>query len=90
MSSLEVLKLVAGGASIGLAAAILLLVNGRIAGISGIYAQFIKGDLGAYRWRLAFLLGLLLPGLYLVFEKQLPQFSVGTVSLAVAGLLVGI
>lgn len=90
MSTLEVLKLIAGGLSIGSAAAILLLVNGRIAGISGIYAQFIKADLGAFHWRLAFLLGLVLPAIYLIIQQHPLQFGVGTVSLAVAGLLVGI
>jgi len=48
----------AGGALIGLASAALLLVSGRIAGVSGILGRSFfpaKGDLG---WRLAFLAGL--------------------------------
>jgi hypothetical protein len=47
-----------GGALIGLASALLLLANGRIAGISGILGRSFfpaAGDLG---WRLAFLIGL--------------------------------
>lgn len=47
-----------GGALIGLAAALLLLANGKIAGVSGILGRSLSpapGDLG---WRVAFLLGL--------------------------------
>ena len=82
----------AGGALIGLAAAMFLLFNGRIAGISGILGgllQWPKGDIG---WRIAFLLGLVAaPAAYGLFAA-LPavQVDAGTATLVVAGLLVGI
>ena len=82
----------AGGALIGLAAAMFLLFNGRIAGISGILGgllQWPKGDIG---WRIAFLLGLVAaPAAYGLFAA-LPavQVEAGTATLVVAGLLVGI
>lgn len=88
----------AGGILIGLAAAMLLLVNGRIAGISGILGGLLSRafpgpaaeDDGA--WRFAFLAGLVAaPLLYGAFAA-LPavQVDAGTGTLAVAGLLVGV
>jgi uncharacterized membrane protein YedE/YeeE len=48
-----------GGALIGLAAALLLLLNGRVAGISGILGGIIKSNVPGDRfWRVAFVLGL--------------------------------
>ena len=49
----------AGGAVIGLAAAMLLLFNGRIAGISGIVGGLLRPKAGDVRWRMAFLIGLI-------------------------------
>ena len=49
----------AGGVLIGLATAMFLLLNGRIAGISGILGGLLqptKGDIG---WRVAFMAGLI-------------------------------
>ena len=82
----------AGGALIGLAAAMFLLFNGRIAGISGILGgllQWPKGDIG---WRLAFLLGLIAAPLAYGLFAPLPVVMVdaGTATLVAAGLLVGI
>jgi uncharacterized membrane protein YedE/YeeE len=47
-----------GGALIGTAAALLLLANGRVAGISGILAGALAPARGDFAWRVAFLLGL--------------------------------
>jgi uncharacterized membrane protein YedE/YeeE len=47
-----------GGALIGLASALLMLLTGRIAGISGILGETLTG--GDKQWRLAFIAGLLL------------------------------
>jgi uncharacterized membrane protein YedE/YeeE len=80
-----------GGALIGLAAALLLLLNGRIAGISGILGGLLTGTKGELGWRLAFVLGLLAaPWLYAQFAA-LPAVRVdaGAPALVVAGLLVG-
>lgn len=83
----------AGGVLIGLAASLLVLANGRIAGISGIVAGLFRpaggGEAG---WRLAFVAGLLAsPWLYrLVANWPEPQIDAGPVALIVAGLLVGL
>ena len=82
----------AGGMLIGLAAAILILFNGRIAGISGIAGGLLRPRPGDVAWRLAFLAGLLAtPLLYRLFHV-LPEARVeaGTPALLVAGLLVGL
>ena len=62
---MEFIHLIAGGAAIGSAAAILIALNGRIAGISGIYSHLLQLRPGFLGWRVMFLLGLLLPGLWL-------------------------
>lgn len=49
----------AGGALIGLAAALLMLANGRVAGISGIVGGLLRPVVGDARWRIAFICGLL-------------------------------
>ena len=82
----------AGGMLIGLAAALLILVNGRIAGISGITGRLLgKITSGERAWRLLFLAGLLAaPWLWrMVAPLPTPQIQAGTALLVVAGLLVG-
>jgi hypothetical protein len=54
-----------GGALIGLAAALLLYWNGRIAGISGIVGGLLRARRGEIAWRGAFIGGLLAGGLVL-------------------------
>lgn len=82
----------AGGVIIGLAAAMFILLNGRIAGISGVLGGLFKPKRGDISWRMAFIAGLVgSPLLYaLVTELPRPQIDVGYVGLVVAGLLVGI
>jgi uncharacterized membrane protein YedE/YeeE len=81
-----------GGLLIGLAAAMLLLANGRIAGISGIVGGLLRPARGDIGWRLAFLLGLLAaPLVWLAFQAMPPaQIDHAPGLLAIAGLLVGI
>jgi uncharacterized protein len=91
----------AGGIMIGLATAMLLLLNGRIAGISGILGELLsrafdrRGDAAGQNdigWRIAFLAGLAAaPVLYGLFAA-LPEVQVAaeTGTLVAAGLLVGI
>jgi len=55
----------AGGALIGGGSATLLLLNSRIAGVSGILGDVIRGVAGEQGWRIAFFLGLLIPALLL-------------------------
>jgi hypothetical protein len=81
----------AGGATIGLAAAILLLANGRIAGISGIVGGLMRNKSGDISWRAAFVIGLVAaPILYRAFAT-LPQSRIDASwpVLILAGLLVG-
>ena len=53
---------VIGGAIIGLSAAFLLLVKGRIAGISGIAGGIFLPEKGDLAWRIFFVIGLILGG----------------------------
>ena len=82
----------AGGALIGLAAALLLLFNGRIAGVSGIVGGLIKPRLHDASWRIAFVGGLIVAPLIWQLFNQLPtiQINVDYGLLIIAGLLVGI
>ncbi|WP_338679693.1 YeeE/YedE family protein [Janthinobacterium sp. TB1-E2] len=82
----------AGGMLIGLAAALLILFNGRIAGISGIVGGLLRPHSGDLGWRIAFLAGLIgTPLLYQLWQALPPvQIDAGTPALIVAGLLVGV
>jgi uncharacterized membrane protein YedE/YeeE len=83
---------VVGGALIGAAAGGLLLVNGRIAGISGILASAARGEPGLWRW--TFLAGFIVAGAASSFTGFGQVGSVDDVipgsfaTLAIAGLLV--
>lgn len=82
----------AGGLLIGLAAAIFVLLNGRIAGISGILGGLLKPAKGDVSWRAAFVLGLIgSPLLYALFATvPTPHIDAGWGALVLAGLLVGV
>ncbi|MEJ5149638.1 YeeE/YedE family protein [Comamonas sp. MYb396] len=91
-SAFTPLAALAGGALIGLAAVLLVLFNGRIAGISGIVAALLPPRPQPGAWRLAFVAGLLAaPWLYQLFAP-LPATSSPAAwpLLVLAGLLVGI
>ena len=82
----------AGGVLIGLAAAMFALLNGRIAGISGVIGGLFNPAKGDVVWRAAFILGLVgAPLVYMLFSV-LPalQIDAGYGALVVAGLFVGI
>jgi uncharacterized protein len=82
----------AGGMLIGLAAALLLLLNGRIAGISGIVGGLLKPVRNDVAWRVAFVAGLVGAPLVYALFAALPamQVDAGYGTLVVAGLLVGV
>ena len=82
----------AGGALIGLATAIFVLFNGRIAGISGVLAGLLKPTKGDVAWRAAFVGGLLAGPLVYVLMADAPTLRIdaGFGAIAVAGLLVGV
>lgn len=81
-----------GGALIGLAAALLVLGSGRIAGISGIVGGLLRPRGGDVTWRVLFVAGLVLaPALWGVFTALPPAtIDAGWGTLIVAGLLVGL
>lgn len=54
-----------GGVIIGIAVSVLLLFNGRVTGISGIIGGILNRDIADKSWRILFILGLLLGGLFL-------------------------
>ncbi len=82
----------AGGLLIGFAASVLLIFNGKIAGISGIVGQALNRSLHGQGWRYAFLIGLIISPLIYGFFKAIPQISITTSDtiIIIAGLLVGI
>lgn len=81
-----------GGALIGLAASLLLIASGRIAGISGIVSGLLVGNRGDRAWRAAFLAGLLAAGVALALASPsvVHPSPRSLVPLVVAGLLVGV
>jgi uncharacterized membrane protein YedE/YeeE len=81
-----------GGLLIGLAVAMFVLVNGRIAGISGILGGLLRPVPGERGWRIAFLLGLVAAPLVYTLAAPLPAMRIdaGTGTLIAAGLLVGV
>lgn len=82
-----------GGCLIGLAALVLMALNGRIAGISGIVQGAVAGPGGERGWRWLFIAGLVL-GAFLTLAWRDAGFAPRTgyppVLLMAAGLLVGI
>jgi uncharacterized membrane protein YedE/YeeE len=81
-----------GGLLIGLAVALFVLFNGRIAGISGIVGGLLRPAPGERGWRIAFLLGLVAAPLVYTLAAPLPAMRIdaGTGTLIAAGLLVGV
>ncbi len=82
----------AGGVLIGAAASLFVLLNGRIAGISGLLASLLEPGAEGRDEKLLFLIGLLLAPLPWVLFGRLPvlQFQSGWFGLLIAGLLVGV
>lgn len=82
----------AGGLLIGLAAAMFVLLNGRIAGISGVLGGLFHPSAGNTGWRVAFLGGLVVaPLAYTLLGGELVvRIDTGFGALAAAGLLVGL
>lgn len=81
-----------GGALMGLAASMLLLFSGRVAGISGVAGGLFRPSAGDLSWRVLFIAGLVAGGAVLLLVNP-EVFHVGIhrsfAALAVAGLLVG-
>ena len=83
-----------GGLLIGLAAVLMMLGNGRIAGVSGILASLlISAPSNGSSWRGAFIAGILggaaLAAIAGVYDPRLVEFPATGLLAAVAGLMVG-
>src|ERR671911_1444506 len=81
-----------GGLLIGLAVTLVLLLNGRIAGISGIVGGLVNPKAGDTLWRAAFVAGLILGALAYVLVKGGPtpvDVLASPPAILVGGLLVG-
>ena len=86
----------AGGVLIGIGVAMLVLLNGRIAGVSGVVGGLMGGLLrpvrGDVAWRAAFVIGLVAAPLVYLLVAPPPELRVDAQygALALAGLLVGV
>jgi uncharacterized membrane protein YedE/YeeE len=91
MTFVAAMRGLAGGALIGLAAAMVLVVHGRIAGISGILGRSLDQDDGR-TFRLGFLAGLIATGAILaaIAPSAFGASVRGLPGLALAGALVGV
>ena len=93
MTDFEVLMPLTGGILIGIAASMMLLFSGRIAGVSGIFGGIMFQQGKERAWRLSFIFGLIAGGILLyTINAEFFENSSGRGLLAVniAGLLVGI
>ena len=81
-----------GGMLIGLAAAMFVLLNGRVAGISGVLGGLLTPVRGDVMWRVAFVGGIVVaPLAYSLFLTLPPvQIDANYAALVAAGLLVGV
>lgn len=87
----EALIALGGGVLIGLSATLLLAMNGRVAGISGILEKVLPPQSEDARWRMAFLISMVVTGIAL--SPALPE-AYTTIDrpillVVLAGLLVG-
>jgi uncharacterized membrane protein YedE/YeeE len=90
MSATEILLPVSGGVLIGLAALMLIALNGRVMGMSGIWAGVVRlGD--DIKWRMAFVAGLVAGPVLLALLGRSGKVEIDTPLplFVLAGLLVG-
>ncbi len=81
-----------GGALLGLSATMLLMINGKVAGISGIVNGVLSPKRNDLFWRLFFLIGMVAGGALsvMLIDIEIPSTeSIPTFVLVIAGLLVG-
>ncbi len=92
MAEANVVGGIIGGGLIGLASLMLLALNGRIAGVSGIVGGILTGSAGDRWWRAAFVVGLIAGAeVYALARGGLPlHMQAQGLGLIAAGLLVGI
>jgi len=88
----EVMLAVGGGILIGIAASVLLALNGRVAGVSGILGGLVPPQTGDANWRVSFLVGMVLAGLVMVpvLPDHYASLDRPYWTVVLAGLLVGV
>ena len=92
MTNFTPLSAAIGGALIGLSAVLLMLLTGRIAGISGIFGGLLNPDNRDRGWRVAFIAGLILAPLlagWIGYGMPAPKMPSSWTVIIAAGLLVG-
>ena len=92
MTSFDPISALFGGALIGLASVLLMMLTGRIAGISGILGGCLTLVSGDKVWRLAFVAGLILAPVassFLGYPLPTPQMPTSWVMIVTGGLLIG-
>jgi uncharacterized protein len=91
MTSFNPTSALLGGALIGLASAMLMMLIGRIAGISGIVGGCLSLAAGGKAWRFAFIAGLILAPLaggLLGYSAPMPQMP-ASLAIVSGGVLIG-
>ena len=92
MANFTPLAAAVGGALIGLSSVLLMLLTGRVAGISGIFGGLLNPRSGEIGWRIAFIAGLILAPLLaglIGHGMHPPQMPASWIVIIAAGLLVG-
>jgi uncharacterized protein len=92
MANFTPLSAAIGGALIGLSSVLLMLLTGRIAGISGIFGGLLNPGSNDKSWRIAFIAGLILAPLLaggIGHAMPTPQLPASWTVIIAAGLLVG-
>jgi uncharacterized membrane protein YedE/YeeE len=92
MHNLTALSGLAGGALIGLAAAMLMVLTGRLAGVSGILGGLLQGQAADLGWRIAFIAGVIVAPLFAALAGAplpRPAMTSSLVLVTGAGLLAG-
>ena len=92
MANFTPLSAAIGGALIGLSSVLLMLLTGRIAGISGIFGGLLNPRSGEIGWRIAFIAGLILAPViagWIGYGMAQPKLPGSWAVIVAAGLLVG-
>ena len=92
MANFTPLSAAIGGGLIGLSAVLLMLLTGRIAGISGIFGGLLNLRNDDKGWRIAFIAGLILAPLFaggIGYPMPPPRMPASWIVIITAGLLVG-
>ena len=92
MNNFTPLSALIGGLTIGISAVLLMGLNGRIAGISGIFSGIVFGNSDDRSWRILFVLGLILgPVIYTLLSGKQPDFDITSnwLLIVAGGLFVG-